>query len=139
MFVSKQAIKDLLIEKGLVTASQFNDRCQKKRWREHAYRSCYDAVKDHFGFERALNKNYMRSLAFLLNGDDEGYEFVSCKRSKMETSYQENDSADEDPLLDFNSTIDGSTMSIEEENVDPVIARKDRLIAGNDSNYSLIK
>ena len=138
MFVSKEGIKSLLIERGLITASQFNERCQKKRWSESKYRPCYDLVKDHFGIERALNRNYIRTLVVMLNGDKEGHEFVSSKRSRLDMSYEENDSADESPLLDLNATVD---MSIDSENVDPILAEKDRIIEGLTLKYftTLIK
>ena len=124
MFVTKAEIKALLVDRGLLTASRFNDRCSKKQWHASQFRKCYDTIIGHFGIDTKLNRNYVRSLVRLLNGDEEGTEFVSSKRSRMDMSYEEDD--EDTPLLDPNQAAD---MSFEEE-IDPVLAQKDRLIEG---------
>ena len=128
--MSKESIKALLIEKKMLTATQFNERCRLKNWRGHKYSKCYSLIKEGFGIDKALNKNWIRSLVRMLNENSEGIEFVSSKRARMETSYLDEDSADESPLLDLNKTVD---MSVDAENIDPVDSEKDRIIEGKTS------
>ena len=91
VFVSKEDIKRVLIEKKLAKATSFKNRCARKEWKR-AGSKYYDVVLSAFGLivsdAKELNQRRDKLWRCLNNTSSLGVNF-DVKRASMETSYCE--------------------------------------------------
>ena len=98
VFVSKKDMRNVLIEKKLVTATSFKNRCERKSWKRTNFKY-YDAVLSSFDLlvddKKHLNHRRDKVFRCLSNDKSLGVDF-EVKRNTFETSYCE-ESDDETP------------------------------------------